>query len=116
VILSVDTQKVFERYNEAQEARAAYGEVVATTNKELKEMHEEIEKLDDKVNAIREKSENTIFIEAAREKYRKEVEEKEEMLHIKTDEFYHKSMNDDLVKRGKMRKCLNIKAINEAEV
>ena len=38
------------------------------------------------------------------------------MLHIKTDEIYHKSMNDDLVKRGKMRKCLNIKAINEAEV
>ena len=34
-ILSVDTQKVFERYNEAQEAQAAYGEVVATTNKEL---------------------------------------------------------------------------------
>ena len=54
------------------------------------------------------------FIEAACEKYRKEAEEKEEMLHIKTDEFYHKSMNDDLVKRGKMRKCLNIKAINEA--
>jgi hypothetical protein len=59
-----------------QEAQTVYGEVVATTNKELKEMHEEIEKLDDKVNAIREKSENTIFIEAAREKYRKEVEEK----------------------------------------
>ena len=97
-----------------QEAQSVYGEVVATTNKELKEMHEEIEKLDDKVNAIREKSENTTFIEAAREKYRKEAEEKEEMLHIKTDEFYHKSMNDDLVKRGKMRKCLNIKAINEA--
>ena len=108
VILSVDTQKVFERYNEAQEAQAAYGEVVATTNKELKEMHEEIEKLGEKVNAIREKSENTTFTEAAREKYRKEAEEKEEMLHIKTDEFYHKSMNDDLVKRGKMRKCLNI--------
>ena len=50
MILSVDTQKVFERYNEAQEAQAAYGEVVATTNKELKEMHEEIEKLGEKVN------------------------------------------------------------------
>ena len=66
-----------------QEAQAVYGEVVATTNKELKEMHEEIEKLDDKVNAIREKSENTTFTEAAREKYRKEAEEKEELLHIK---------------------------------
>ena len=97
-----------------QEAQTVYGEVVATTNNELKEMHEEIEKLGEKVNAIREKSENATFIEAAREKYRKEAEEKEEMLHIKTDEFYHKSMNDDLVKRGKMRKCLNIKAINEA--
>ena len=74
----------------------------------------EIEKLGEKVNAIREKSENTTFTEAAREKYRKEAEEKEELLHIKTDEFYHKSMNDDLVKRGKMRKCLNIKAIHEA--
>ena len=74
----------------------------------------EIEKLGEKVNAISEKSENITFTEAAREKYRKEAEEKEEMLHIKTDEFYHKSMNDDLVKRGKMRKCLNIKAINEA--
>ena len=80
--------------------RQAYGEVVATTNKELKEMHEEIEKLGEKVNAICEKSENTKFTEAAREKYRKEAEEKEELLHIKTDEFYHKSMNDDLVKRG----------------
>ena len=99
-----------------QEAQAVYGEVVATTNKELKEMHEEIEKLGEKVNAIREKSENTTFTEAAREKYRKEAEEKDEMLYIKKDEFYHKSMNDDLVKRGKMRKCLNIKAINEAEV
>ena len=66
MILSVDTQKVFERYNEAQEARAAYGEVVATTNKGLKEMHEEIEKLGEKVNAIREKSENATFTEAAR--------------------------------------------------
>jgi len=46
--------------------------------------------------------------EAASEKYHKEAEEKEEMLYIKIDEFYHKSMNDDLVKRGKMRKCLNI--------
>ena len=63
-------------------------------------MHEEIEKLGEKVNAIHVKSENTTFIEAAREKYRKEAEEKEEMLHIKTDEFYHKSMNDVLVKRG----------------
>ena len=63
-------------------------------------MHEEIEKLGEKVNAICEKSENTKFTEAAREKYRKEAEEKEELLHIKTDEFYHKSMNDDLVKRG----------------
>ena len=71
-------------------------------------MHEEIEKLGEKVNAIREKSENTTFTEAAREKYRKEAEEKEELLHIKIDEFYHKSMNDNLVKRGKMRKCLNI--------
>ena len=71
-ILSVDTQNFFESYNEAQEARAAYGEVVATTNKELKEMHEEIEKLGEKVNTIREKSENTTFTEAAREKYRKE--------------------------------------------
>ena len=83
-----------------QEAQAVYGEVVATTNKELKEMHEEIEKLGEKVNAICEKSENTKFTEAAREKYHKEAEEKEELLNIKTDEFYHKSMNDDLVKRG----------------
>ena len=52
-------------------------------------MHEEIEKLGEKVNAIREKSENATFTEAAREKYRKEAEEKEELLHIKTDEFYH---------------------------
>ena len=51
-------------------------------------MHEEIEKLGEKVNAIREKSENATFIEAALEKYRKEAEEKEELLHIKTDEFY----------------------------
>ena len=35
-------------------------------------MHEEIEKLGEKVNAISEKSENTTFTEAAREKYRKE--------------------------------------------
>ena len=39
-------------------------------------MHEEIEKLGEKVNAISEKSENTTFIEAAREKYRKEVKKK----------------------------------------
>ena len=54
------------------------------------------------------------FIEAACEKYRKEAEEKEEMLHIKTDEFYHKSMNDDLVKRGNEEMLEHIKAINEA--
>jgi Skp family chaperone for outer membrane proteins len=76
VILSVDTQNFFERYNEAQEAQAAYGEVVATTNKELKEMHEEIEKLGEKVNAIREKSENATFTEAAREKCREEGKKK----------------------------------------
>jgi len=35
-----------------QEAQAVYGEVVATTNKELKEMHEEIEKLGEKVNVL----------------------------------------------------------------
>ena len=60
------------------------------------------------------KSENTTFIEAAREKYRKEEEEKEELLNIKTDEFYHKSMNDDLVKRGNEEMSEHIKAINEA--
>ena len=70
-----------------QEAQAVYGEVVATTNKELKEMHEEIEKLDDKVNAIREKSENTTFTEAAREKYRKEAEEKEEASKSTKEEY-----------------------------
>ena len=72
-------------------------------------MHKEIEKLGEKVNAICEKSENTKFTEAAREKYRKEAEEKEEMLHIKTDEFYHKSMNDDLVKRGNEEMSEHIK-------
>ena len=115
-ILSVDTQKVFERYNEAQEAQAAYGEAVAAINKELKEMHEEVEKLGEKVNALREKSENTTFTEAAREKYRKEAEEKEELLRIKTDEFYRRrqSMNDDLVKRGNEEMSEHIKAINEA--
>ena len=92
-----------------QEAQAVYGEVVATTNKELKEMHEEIEKLGEKVNAICEKSENTTFTKAAWEKYRKEAEEKEEMSHIKTDEFYHKSMNDDLVKRGNEEMSEHIK-------
>ena len=45
--------------------KAAYGEVVAATNKRLKEMHEEIEKLGEKVNAILEKFENTTFTEAA---------------------------------------------------
>ena len=115
-ILSVDTQKVFERYNEAQEAQAAYGEAVAAADKELKEMHEEVEKLGEKVNALREKSENTTFTEAAREKYRKEAEEKEELLRIKTDEFYRRrqSMNDDLVKRGNEEMSEHIKAINEA--
>lgn len=115
-ILSVDTQKVFERYNEAQEAQAAYGEAVAAADKELKEMHEEVEKLGEKVNALREKSENTTFTEAAREKYRKEAEEKEELLRIKADEFYRRrqSMNDDLVKRRNEEVSEHIKAINEA--
>lgn len=115
-ILSVDTQKVFERYNEAQEAQAAYGEAVAAADKELKEMHEEVEKLGEKVNALREKSENTTFTEAAREKYRKEAEEKEELLRIKADEFYRRrqSMNDDLVKRGNEEMSEHIKAINDA--
>ena len=115
-ILSVDTQKVFERYNEAQEAQAAYGEAVAAADKELKEMHEEVEKLGEKVNALREKSENTTFTEAAREKYRKEAEEKEELLRIKADEFYRRrqSMNDDLVKRRNEEVSEHIKVINEA--
>ena len=115
-ILSVDTQKVFERYNEAQEAQAAYGEAVAAADKELKEMHEEVEKLGEKVNALREKSENTTFTEAAREKYRKEAEEKEELLRIKADEFYRRrqSMNDDLVKRRNEEVSEHIKAINDA--
>ena len=115
-ILSVDTQKVFERYNDAQEAQAAYGEAVAAADKELKEMHEEVEKLGEKVNALREKSENTTFTEAAREKYRKEAEEKEELLRIKADEFYRRrqSMNDDLVKRRNEEVSEHIKAMNEA--
>ena len=51
-----------------QEAQAVYGEVVATTNKELKEMHEEIEKLGEKDNAISEKSENAIFTRSSKRK------------------------------------------------
>lgn len=86
-IVSVDLQKVFEQYEAAQTAQAAYNADFEAAGQEFRGMYDEGVKLQEEINALHEKADNAALLESAREKYRNEAEEKIEQLRAKETEF-----------------------------
>lgn len=86
-ILSVDLQKVFENYEAAQAAQAAYNADFEAAGQEFRGMYDDGMKLQEEINALHEKADNEALVESAREKYRNEAEEKIEQLRAKETEF-----------------------------
>ena len=86
-ILSVDMQKVLEEYKDAQAARTAMEEAVKSADNELKEMYDAIVALNKEIDELNEKAENAALLDDAREKFKKEAEDKTEVLHEKEGEF-----------------------------
>ncbi len=85
--LSVDVQKVFENYEKAKAAQAAYSESVAAADKELKEMYEIIVKMNDEVKDLQSKADNSALTDAARNKFKNEASAKMEEVRKKDIEF-----------------------------
>ena len=86
-IVSVDLQKVFEKYEAAQTAQAAYNADFEAAGQEFRGMYDEGIKLQEEINALHEKADNEALLDSAREKYRNEAEEKIEQLRAKETEF-----------------------------
>ncbi|MDR2738091.1 MAG: OmpH family outer membrane protein [Puniceicoccales bacterium] len=115
-ILSVDVQKVFESYEDAKVAQAAYGKAVAAADKELKEIYDSAMKLQEEISALNEKADNNALLDSAREKFRAEADEKTENLRVKEEEFVQ--LRQDLSRKFTERRNKEIleqgKAIEDA--
>jgi Skp family chaperone for outer membrane proteins len=115
-ILSVDVQKVFENYEDAKTAQAAYGRAISAADKELKELYDSAMKLQEEISALNEKADNTALLDSVREKFRAEADEKAEALRVKEEEFLQ--LRQDLSRKFTERRNKEIleqgKAIEDA--
>lgn len=100
-ILSVDVQKVFENFEKAKSAQAAYSESVAAADKELREMYESIMKMNDEIKELQAKADNTALTESARNKFKNEANTKMEDMRKKDIEFgqLRQDLNKKLTER-----------------
>ncbi|MDR0742071.1 MAG: OmpH family outer membrane protein [Puniceicoccales bacterium] len=115
-ILSVDVQKVFENYEGAKVAQAAFSETVVAADKELKELGDALTKLQEEIGTLNEKAENTALLDSIREKSKQEAEEKTEILHIKEGEFiqFRQDLNKKLAEYRNKEFATQLKAIEDA--
>jgi Skp family chaperone for outer membrane proteins len=102
-IFSVDVQKVFDNFEKAKTAQAAYGEAVSVADKELHEMYEEVMRTNDEVKDLQAKADNPALTDTARSKFKAEVTAKTEELRKKDFEF------------GQLRQDLNKKLIEHRQ-
>ncbi|MDR2777125.1 MAG: OmpH family outer membrane protein [Puniceicoccales bacterium] len=115
-ILSVDVQKVFESYEDAKVAQAAFSETVAAANKEFKELGDALTKLQEEIGALNEKAENVALLDSVREKSKLEAEEKTEVLRIKEGEFiqFRQDLNKKLAEHRNRDLAIQFKAVEDA--
>ncbi|MDR1528117.1 MAG: OmpH family outer membrane protein [Puniceicoccales bacterium] len=115
-ILSVDMQKVFENYESAKTAQAAFSEAVVAAEKELKEMGDALTKLQEEIGTLGERAENAALLDSVREKSRQEAEEKTEVLRIKEGEFIQlrQDLNKRLAEHRNRDLAAQLKAIENA--
>jgi Skp family chaperone for outer membrane proteins len=115
-ILSVDIQRVFENYDSAKTAQAAFSEAVAAADKELREMGDALTKLQEEIGTLNERAENTALLDSVREKSKQEVEEKTEALRVKEGEFmqFRQDLNKRLAERSNRDITAQGKAIEDA--
>ncbi|MDR2628856.1 MAG: OmpH family outer membrane protein [Puniceicoccales bacterium] len=115
-ILSVDVQKVFEKYENAKAAQVVFSETVAAANKELKELGDALTKLQEEISTLNEKVGNTALLDSIREKSRQEAEEKTEILRVKEGEFiqFRQDLNRKLTEHKNRDLATQLKAIEDA--
>lgn len=111
-ILTVDVQKVFDNYEKAKAAQAAYNESLSAADKELRTMYESIVKLNDEAKELQLKADNTALTDAARNKYRNEANAKLEEVRKKDIEFGQ--LRQDLSKQLNDRRQSEIAAQSKA--
>ncbi|MDR2720779.1 MAG: OmpH family outer membrane protein [Puniceicoccales bacterium] len=100
-ILSVDVQKVFDNFEKAKAAQAAYNEAVSVADKELREIYDEIVKINDEVKDLQAKADNAALTDTARSKFKAEAMTKTEELRKKDLEFgqLRQDLNKRLIER-----------------
>ncbi|MDR1890638.1 MAG: OmpH family outer membrane protein [Puniceicoccales bacterium] len=115
-ILSVDVRKVFENYESAKTAQAAFSEAVAAADKELQEMNNAMLKLQEEIYTLSERVENTALLDSVREKSKRESEEKMEAFRVQEREFrqLHQNLNKKLAERRDKELLEQGKAIEDA--
>ncbi|MDE6432487.1 MAG: OmpH family outer membrane protein [Opitutales bacterium] len=115
-ILTVDIQKVFENYDKAKAAQAAYAESVSAADKELREMYEELVKISDTVKELQAKADNTNLTDSARNKFKNEANAKLEEMRKKDIEFgqLRKDLNEKLSRRRQNEITEQSKAFEKA--
>jgi outer membrane protein len=80
-------QKVFENFEKAKLAQAAYGEAAAAADKELRGIYEEVMKINDEVKELQSKADNTALTDVARGRFRSDAAAKTDDLRKKDLEF-----------------------------
>jgi Skp family chaperone for outer membrane proteins len=96
-ILSVDVQKVFDNFEKAKKVQAAYNEAVAAADKELREVYDEVMKINEEIKDLQAKADNGALTDTARNKFRADAAAKTEDLKKKDLEF--SQLRQDLNKR-----------------
>lgn len=86
-ILTVDVQKVFENYDKAKSAQAAYNESLTAADRELRDMYESIVKMNEEAKDLQLKADNITLADAVRDKYKNEASAKMEDVRRKDIEF-----------------------------
>lgn len=86
-VVTVDLGKVFEKYEVAVKAREVYNKDLEVADKELQNVYNEAVKINEEVQDLTSKADNSALTDSARQKFREEATKKGEILQTKETEF-----------------------------
>ena len=86
-VMTVDLGKVFEKYEVAKTARDVYNKELEAADKELQNMYNEAVKLNEEVQDLTSKANNSALTDNARQKFSDESAKKSEVLKEKEADF-----------------------------
>ena len=86
-VVTVDLGKVFEKYEVAKKARDVYNQELEAADKELQTVYNEAVKLNEEIQDLSTKANNSALTDSARQKFSEEAAKKSEVLKEKEATF-----------------------------